>query len=63
MIDDIREIVHRKQWDGVLNRESYNTLFQYIDNYESDDLNLSSLISRNIIILKRNYNGERYHNN
>ena len=63
MIDDIREIVHRKQWDTALNRESYNTLFQYIDNYESDDLNLSSLISRNIIILKRNYNGERYHNN
>ena len=63
MIDDIREIVHRKQWDTSLNRESYNTLFQYIDNYESDDLNLSSLISRNIIILKRNYNGERYHNN
>ena len=50
MIDDIREIVHRKQWDTALNRESYNTLFQYIDNYESDDLNLSSLISRNIVI-------------
>tara|TARA_Y100000294_G_scaffold158396_1_gene160627 strand:- start:1550 stop:1702 length:153 start_codon:yes stop_codon:yes gene_type:complete len=50
MIDDKREIVHRKQWDRALKRESYNNLFQYMDNYESDDLNSSSLTSRNIIM-------------
>ena len=43
MIDDIREIVHIQQLDRALTRESYNTLFQYIDNDEFGALNSSSI--------------------
>ena len=34
--DQKREIEHKRQWDEALNQESYNTLYEYIDNYESD---------------------------
>ena len=35
--DEKREIEHKKQWDKALNSESYNTLFEYMDNIDSHD--------------------------
>ena len=32
-----QELENKKRWDEALNRESYNTFFEYMDNYESDD--------------------------
>jgi hypothetical protein len=35
--EEKRNEIHRKQWDLALKRESYNTLFEYMDNYGLDD--------------------------
>ena len=35
--NDIRDAEHKRQWDKALKSESYNTLFEYMDNDEDED--------------------------
>ena len=35
--DEKREAQHKRQWDRALKSESYNTLFEYMDDDESEE--------------------------
>ena len=35
--DEKREAEHKRQWNKALKSESYNTLFEYMDNDEDED--------------------------
>ena len=35
--DEKREVEHKRQWDKALKSESYNTLFESMDNDEDED--------------------------